>query len=83
MTLAVLVCGWAHVLHAMYKPWGAGTAMYALQHGSLLVTTFVFLMVSRLMWCVARDLLLFCYNLVRAAREWDTVWPFHVTTLSL
>ena len=36
--------GWAHVLHAMYKPWGAGTAMYALQHGSLFVTTFVFLM---------------------------------------
>ena len=45
ITLAVLVCGWAHVLHAMYKPWGAGTVMYALQHGSLFVTSFVFLMV--------------------------------------
>ncbi len=39
MTLAVLVCGWAHVLHAVYKPWGTGTAMYALQHGSLGLTT--------------------------------------------
>ena len=45
MTLAVLVCGWAHVLHAMCKPWGSGTVMYALQHGSLFVTSFVFLMV--------------------------------------
>ena len=45
ITLAVLVSGWAHVLHAMYKPWGAGTVMYALQHGSLFVTSFVFLMV--------------------------------------
>jgi hypothetical protein len=44
VTLAVLVSGWAHVLHAMYKPWGVGTAMYALQHGSLFVTSFVFLM---------------------------------------
>ena len=41
----MLVSGWAHVLHAMYKPWGAGTVMYALQHGSLFVTSFVFLMV--------------------------------------
>ena len=37
--------GWAHVLHAVYKPWGAGSTMYQLQHGSLFVTTFVFLMV--------------------------------------
>ncbi len=44
ITLAVLVSGWAHVLHAMYKPWGQGSAMYALQHGSLFVTSFVFLM---------------------------------------
>ena len=44
VTLAVLVSGWAHVLHAVYKPWGAGSAMYALQHGSLFVTSFVFLM---------------------------------------
>ena len=47
VTLAVLVCGWAHVLHAMYKPWGPGTVMYMLQHGSLFVTSFVFLMVRR------------------------------------
>jgi hypothetical protein len=40
----VLVCGWAHVLHAVFKPWGPGTAMYALQHGSLGLTSFVFLM---------------------------------------
>ncbi len=40
----MLVSGWAHVLHAMYKPWGKGSVMYALQHGSLLVTSFVFLM---------------------------------------
>ena len=45
MTLAVLVSGWAHVLHAVYKPWGPGTTMYSLQHGSLFVTSFVFLMV--------------------------------------
>jgi hypothetical protein len=44
VTLAVLVSGWAHVLHAQYKPWGAGTSMYVLQHGSLFVTSFVFLM---------------------------------------
>ena len=48
VTLAVLISGWAHVLHAMYKPWGQGTAMYALQHGSLFVTSFVFLMVRPL-----------------------------------
>jgi hypothetical protein len=44
VALAVLVSGWAHVLHAMYKPWGVGSVMYRLQHGSLLVTFFVFLM---------------------------------------
>ncbi len=44
VTLAVLVSGWAHVLHAVYKPWGAGSTMYSLQHGSLFVTSFVFLM---------------------------------------
>jgi hypothetical protein len=44
VTVAVLVSGWAHVLHAVFKPWGAGSVMYALQHGSLFVTTFVFLM---------------------------------------
>jgi hypothetical protein len=44
VTAAVLVSGWSHVLHAMYKPWGAGSALYRLQHGSLCVTSFVFLM---------------------------------------
>jgi hypothetical protein len=44
VTLAVLVSGWAHVLHGMYKPWGVGSVMYRLQHGSLFVTSFVFLM---------------------------------------
>jgi hypothetical protein len=44
VTLAVLVSGWAHVLHAMYKPWGAGSVLYGLQHGALFVTSFVFLM---------------------------------------
>ena len=44
VTLAVLVCSWAHVLHATFKPWGRGSAMYMLQHGSLFVTSFVFLM---------------------------------------
>jgi hypothetical protein len=44
VTVAVLVSGWAHVLHAMYKPWGAGSLKYRLQHGSLFVTSFVFLM---------------------------------------
>lgn len=42
-TLAVLVSGWAHVLHATYKPW-LGSVVYYLQHGSLFVTSFVFLM---------------------------------------
>jgi hypothetical protein len=44
VTLAVLVSGWAHVLHAMFKPWGAGSVLYSLQHGALFVTSFVFLM---------------------------------------
>ncbi len=44
IALAVLVSGWAHVLHAVYKPWGKGADMYRLQHLSLFVTSFVFLM---------------------------------------
>jgi hypothetical protein len=44
VTLAVLVSSWAHVLHAMYKPWGAGSKLYGLQHCALFVTSFVFLM---------------------------------------
>jgi hypothetical protein len=44
VTLAVLVSGWAHVLHAQYKPWGIGSVLYGLQHGALFVTSFVFLM---------------------------------------
>ena len=45
VTLAVLVSGWAHVLHATYKPWRASHVMYLLQHASLFITSFVFLMV--------------------------------------
>ena len=33
-TLAVLVSAWAHILHAVYKPWGIGSVMYRLQHGT-------------------------------------------------
>jgi hypothetical protein len=44
VTLGVLVSGWAHVLHAQYKPWGDGSVLYSLQHGALFVTSFVFLM---------------------------------------
>jgi hypothetical protein len=43
VTLAVLVSCWAHVLHAVYTPFGAGTLEYNLQHLSLFVTTFLFL----------------------------------------
>lgn len=42
---AVLVSGWAHVLHSVYKPWKSDFATtYRLQHLSLAVTFFVFLM---------------------------------------
>ena len=44
VTVAVMISGWAHVLHAVYKPWGVGSRTYVVQHGSLLVTTFVVLM---------------------------------------
>ncbi len=44
VTLAVMVCGWAHVLHGVYQPWGAGSPTYFVQHLSLFLTTFVFLM---------------------------------------
>jgi hypothetical protein len=44
VTLAVMVCGWAHVLHGVFQPWGAGSITYFVQHLSLFVTTFVFLM---------------------------------------
>ncbi len=44
VTLAVLVSGWAHVLHGVYRPWGAGSMLYRMQHGSLFTTSFVFLM---------------------------------------
>jgi hypothetical protein len=49
VTLAVLVSGWAHVLHAIYKPWRLSTksshnVTYMVQHASLFVTSFVFLM---------------------------------------
>jgi hypothetical protein len=49
VTLAVLVSGWAHVLHAVYKPWRLSPVptenrTYMVQHASLFVTSFVFLM---------------------------------------
>ena len=44
ITLAVIVCSWAHVIHGVYKPWGSSSVLYGLQHMSLLVTSFVFLM---------------------------------------
>ena len=44
ITLAVMISGWAHVLHALYKPWGTATRTYKLQHLSLFTTTFIFLM---------------------------------------
>ena len=39
-----MICGWSHVLHAIYKPWGAGSPTYKIQHLSLFTTTFVFMM---------------------------------------
>jgi hypothetical protein len=44
VTVAVMVCGWAHVLHGLYKPWGAGSETYYVQHFALFVTTFIFVM---------------------------------------
>jgi hypothetical protein len=44
VTLAVLVSFWAHALHGLYKPWGAGSQTYKLQHASLTATDFLFLM---------------------------------------
>ena len=40
----MLFSGWAHVLHATYKPWGTASRTYYLQHLSLFTTTFVFVM---------------------------------------
>ena len=42
--MAVVVCIAAHVLHAVYKPWGAGSLAYYLQHVSLFTTTFIFIL---------------------------------------
>ena len=39
-----MTCGWAHVLHAIYKPWGRKSPTYAIQHMSLFTTTFIFTM---------------------------------------
>ena len=44
VTLAVMISGWAHVLHAVFKPWGTASITYKLQHLSLFTTTFVFLL---------------------------------------
>lgn len=35
---------WFHVAHAIFKPWGAGTATYRVQHFAEFVTTFIFVM---------------------------------------
>jgi hypothetical protein len=42
VTMAVVVCCVAHVLHAVYTPWGAHSVTYLVQHLSLLATTYVF-----------------------------------------
>jgi hypothetical protein len=47
VTTAVLISGWSHVAHALWKPWkdgGLASSTYVLQHASLFVTSFVFLM---------------------------------------
>jgi hypothetical protein len=44
VTLAVVVCSWAHVRHAQYTPWGDRSQTYIVQHLALFVTSFVFLM---------------------------------------
>ncbi len=44
VTLAIFISSLSHVLHAVYKPWGNGSQTYYVQHLSLLVTTFVFVM---------------------------------------
>ena len=44
ITLAVMISGWSHVIHAIYKPWGAASPTYKIQHLSLFTTTFVFVM---------------------------------------
>ena len=44
VTFAVLISGWAHVGHAVWKPWVKGCVTYYLQHYSLFTTSFVFLM---------------------------------------
>ena len=70
----MLVSGWAHVLHAMYKPWGAGSNMYLLQHGSLFVTTFVFLM-GLLFKVRDAPIMLFVRALLRGEANRHTVVP--------
>ena len=42
--MAVIFSSWAHVAHAIYKPWGVTSPTYRVQHLSLFVTTFVFTM---------------------------------------
>ena len=44
VTMAVMISGWSHVLHAIYKPWGVASRTYKLQHLSLFTTTFIFTM---------------------------------------
>ena len=44
VTMAVMISGWSHVVHAIYKPWGVTSRTYRVQHLSLFTTTFVFVM---------------------------------------
>ncbi len=44
VTLAAQVRDCAHVLHTVFKPWDTDTAINSIQHGSLGMTSFVFLM---------------------------------------
>ncbi len=81
VTLAVLVCSWAHVLHAAYQPWGRGTVMYTLQHGSLFVTSFVFLMV-RTMPC-SSSISTRCRLRRDALRGWELQWVGSVCALAV
>ena len=44
ITMAVMISGWSHVMHAIYKPWGTASRTYLVQHLSLFTTTFLFTM---------------------------------------
>ena len=67
-----MICGWAHVMHAIYKPWGRSSQTYRVQHMSLFVTTFVFTMG-----------LLFKVGSIRYERPVKQFFMFHCFTLKL